>query len=88
MSDPNTYTAMAAFEASLDGQISIYPNDPLLLLNDDNKLWWYVKNLNSDQVGYVPAEYVEVIFKSYIYSCRLKELQGSIEQRIFKRLNL
>lgn len=62
MSDPNTYTAMASFDAALEGQISISPNDPLLLLNDDNKLWWYVKNLNSEETGYVPAEYVEVIF--------------------------
>jgi hypothetical protein len=58
----NTYTAMAVFKATLEGQISISPNDPLLLLNHENKMWWYVKNLKTDQVGYVPAEYVEVIF--------------------------
>jgi hypothetical protein len=55
-----SYTAMASFNATLEGQISISTNDSLLLLNDENKLWWYVKNLNTDEVGYVPAEYVEV----------------------------
>ena len=57
----STFTAMATFDAAQEGQISLVPNDPLLLLNDDDKLWWYVKNLRSNQVGYVPAEYVEVI---------------------------
>jgi hypothetical protein len=64
MEDQNTYTAMAMFKASLDGQITISPNDPLQLLNHQNKMWWYVKNLNTQEVGYVPAEYVEVFFYS------------------------
>ncbi|RKP17549.1 hypothetical protein ROZALSC1DRAFT_24093 [Rozella allomycis CSF55] len=62
--DPNRkhgecFYAIKTFVASLEGQITVYKNDVLTLLDDSNSYWWLVRSLKSGEVGYVPAENLE-----------------------------
>ena len=51
--------ALQTFKATVDSQIDVIKNEPLLLLDDSNNYWWLVKPLSSNQIGYIPAEIVE-----------------------------
>jgi hypothetical protein len=48
------------FEATVEGQASVVKGDSLTLLDDSNSYWWLVKVLKSNEVGYIPAENIEV----------------------------
>jgi hypothetical protein len=64
--------ALYTFAATVEGQASIVKGDALTLLDDSNSYWWLVKVLKTAEIGYIPAEIIEV---KYIYkkneSCTL-----------------
>jgi hypothetical protein len=52
--------ALFTFVASMDGQISVLRGEPLELLDDSNSYWWATKCLSTGEIGYIPAENIEV----------------------------
>jgi hypothetical protein len=52
--------ALHTFAATVDGQASVVKGDALTLLDDSNSYWWLVKVLKTSEVGYIPAENIEV----------------------------
>jgi hypothetical protein len=52
--------ALHTFAATVEGQATVVRGDALTLLDDSNSYWWLVKVLKSAEVGYIPAENIEV----------------------------
>src|SRR5690349_16887 len=52
--------ALHNFDATIDGQVGVERNNPLILLDDSNGYWWLVKVIKNEEVGYIPAENIEV----------------------------
>lgn len=59
--------ALHTFAATVEGQASVVRGDALTLLDDSNSYWWLVKVLKTAEVGYIPAENIEVW--RYFYFC-------------------
>lgn len=51
--------SMANFAATVKGQVSVSRNEPLFLLDDSHGFWWLVRSSYSNEVGYIPSEFVE-----------------------------
>jgi hypothetical protein len=51
--------ALFVFNATLEGQLDVLMGEPLELLDDSNSYWWLVRCLETEQVGYIPAENIE-----------------------------
>lgn len=58
--------ALHTFAATVEGQASVVRGDALTLLDDSNSYWWLVKVLKSAEVGYIPAENIEVSISSTV----------------------
>jgi hypothetical protein len=56
--------ALHTFVATVDGQASVVKGDAMTLLDDSNSYWWLIRALKASEVGYIPAENIEV--KNYI----------------------
>ena len=54
------YAIWSFFLANIDGQISVKKGESLELLDDSNSYWWAVKCLKIQDIGYIPAENIEV----------------------------
>jgi hypothetical protein len=52
--------ALHTFVATVEGQASVVKGDALTLLDDSNSYWWLVKVLKTGEIGYIPAENIEV----------------------------
>ena len=52
--------ALHTFVATVEGQASVVKGDALTLLDDSNSYWWLVSVLKTSEVGYIPAENIEV----------------------------
>lgn len=64
--------ALHTFAATVEGQASVVKGDALTLLDDSNSYWWLVKVLKTSEVGYIPAENIEVFHSSVsVYPERL-----------------
>ncbi len=55
--------ALHTFQATVEGQASVERGESLDLLDDSNSYWWLVKVLKNSEVGYIPAENIEVNFE-------------------------
>ncbi|KAF1803906.1 hypothetical protein FB192DRAFT_1279741 [Mucor lusitanicus] len=55
--------ALHTFAATVEGQASVVRGDALTLLDDSNSYWWLVKVLKTAEVGYIPAENIELTRK-------------------------
>lgn len=53
--------ALHTFVATVDGQASVIKGDAMTLLDDTNSYWWLVRALKTSEVGYIPAENIEVV---------------------------
>jgi hypothetical protein len=53
--------ALHTFVATVEGQASVVKGDALILMEDTNIYWWLVEVLKTNEVGYIPAENIEVI---------------------------
>jgi hypothetical protein len=56
----NVVYALHTFVATLEGQVCVLKGDSLALLDDSNSYWWLVRCLKTAEVGYIPAENIEV----------------------------
>lgn len=52
--------ALHTFVATVDGQASVVKGDAMTLLDDTNSYWWLIRALKASEVGYIPAENIEV----------------------------
>lgn len=52
--------ALHTFVATVEGQASVVKGDALILMEDTNIYWWLVEVLKTREVGYIPAENIEV----------------------------
>uniref|UniRef100_A0A5S6QFI7 Tyrosine-protein kinase n=1 Tax=Trichuris muris TaxID=70415 RepID=A0A5S6QFI7_TRIMR len=50
--------ALHSYESMEEGDLSFKKGDLMILHDNSNTDWWYVKHLNSEQSGYVPRTYV------------------------------
>lgn len=57
--------ALHTFVATVEGQASVVKGDALILMEDTNIYWWLVEVLKTREVGYIPAENIEV---SYLHA--------------------
>lgn len=71
--------ALHTFAATVEGQASVVRGDALTLLDDSNSYWWLVKVLKTAEVGYIPAENIEVKWCAWL----LKNLSFSTPTNIF-----
>ena len=55
--------ALHTFVANLEGQVCVLKGDSLVLLDDTNSYWWLVRCIKTAEVGYIPAENIEVTFR-------------------------
>ena len=55
--------ALHTFVATVEGQASVVKGDALTLLDDSNSYWWLIKVLKTSEVGYIPAENIEVRYE-------------------------
>lgn len=58
--DYHAVYARHVFIAAVEGQISVMQDDKLVLLDDTNAYWWLVRIIKTSDVGYIPAESIEV----------------------------
>ena len=56
----NLVYALHTFVATLEGQVCVLKGDSLQLLDDSNSYWWLVRCVKTEEVGYIPAENIEV----------------------------
>ncbi|KAI8984218.1 hypothetical protein BDF20DRAFT_858657 [Mycotypha africana] len=52
-----------SFQATVNGQASVKKGDALTLLDDSNSYWWLIRDLETSEVGYIPAENIETPFE-------------------------
>lgn len=55
--------ALHSFAATVEGQANVVKGDSLFLMDDSNSYWWLVRVLNTQEVGYIPAENIETPFE-------------------------
>lgn len=70
--------ALHTFVATVEGQATVYKGDALTLLDDSNSYWWLVSVIKTSEVGYIPAENIEVEIKREM----VKELNGILTTRV------
>lgn len=63
--------ALHTFVATVDGQASVVKGDAMTLLDDSNSYWWLIRALKASEVGYIPAENIEV--NNTVYQKKKKE---------------
>ncbi|CAG8444858.1 12729_t:CDS:2 [Dentiscutata erythropus] len=59
----NLVYASRTFRETVEGRVKVEKNDSLILLDDSNDYWWLVKLLKNEDVGYMPAEDIEMPFE-------------------------
>ncbi|THH15518.1 hypothetical protein EW146_g4969 [Bondarzewia mesenterica] len=55
--------SLHSFAATVEGQASVVKGDSLTLMDDSNSYWWLVRVLNTQEIGYIPAENIETPFE-------------------------
>ena len=55
--------ALHSFAATVEGQANVVKGDSLVLMDDSNSYWWLVRVLETQEVGYIPAENIETPFE-------------------------
>ncbi|KAL7748696.1 protein phosphatase regulator [Sorochytrium milnesiophthora] len=69
--------SLHTFVATMEGQVAVTRNEPLILLDDSNSYWWLVKPLKSNNIGYIPAEIVETPYERLARVNRQRNVQIS-----------
>ncbi|ORZ40666.1 hypothetical protein BCR44DRAFT_1098065 [Catenaria anguillulae PL171] len=72
--------ALHTFVATMEGQVAVVRNEPLILLDDSNSYWWLVKPLRSNTIGYIPAEIIETPYERL---ARVNQ-QKNVERALFR----
>src|ERR1700722_11930689 len=57
--DLDVVYALHNFQKTHSDQISVLKGHRLAVLDDTNNFWWLVRNIETREVGYIPAENVE-----------------------------
>ncbi|KAJ3359552.1 hypothetical protein GGF32_009198 [Allomyces javanicus] len=70
--------ALHTFVATMEGQVAVVRNEPLILLDDSNSYWWLVKPLRSNTIGYIPAEIVETPYERLARVNRQKNIERAL----------
>ena len=55
--------SLHSFVATVEGQASVVKCDTLILMDDGNSCWWLVRILKTHEIGYIPAEDIEMPFE-------------------------
>lgn len=58
---PETVYAVRPFHATLAGHVDANVGDELVLINDTHWYWWLVRVQRTACIGYIPAEFVELL---------------------------
>ncbi|CAG8617969.1 6460_t:CDS:2 [Cetraspora pellucida] len=61
--EPGLVYALRTFTETVEGRAKVEKGDSLILLDDSNNYWWLVKILKNGDVGYMPAEDIEMPFE-------------------------
>ncbi|KAJ2801541.1 protein phosphatase regulator [Coemansia guatemalensis] len=73
--DFNYVYALFHFLQMVDGQVTVDEGEKLTLLDDSNSYWWLVQKLNTNQMGYIPADNIETAFGKLARVNRRKNLK-------------
>ncbi|KAJ2080400.1 protein phosphatase regulator [Coemansia sp. RSA 988] len=73
--DFNFVYALFHFLQMVDGQVSVDEGEKLTLLDDSNSYWWLVQKLDTNQMGYIPADNIETAFGKLARVNRRKNLK-------------
>lgn len=52
--------ALQTFARNGENLVCVLRGDKLILLNDENNYWWLVRTVKTGEIGYVPADIIEV----------------------------
>ena len=58
--------AIQTFAGNAEGQVCVLRGDTLQLLDDSNSYWWLVRTIKTGEIGYIPAENIEVRSSCFI----------------------
>lgn len=48
------------FVARLEGQVTVFEEEPVLLLDDSHPFWWLIRLVKTGEVGFIPGEITDV----------------------------
>ncbi|KAJ1677277.1 protein phosphatase regulator, partial [Spiromyces aspiralis] len=71
----NYVYALFEFPAMVEGQLTVYQGERMVLLQDDNPYWWLVHLPRTREIGYIPADNVETAPEKLARVNRRKNLQ-------------
>jgi SH3 domain len=79
--------ALFVFIATLEGQLDVLKGEPLELLDDSNSYWWLVRCLETQQVGYIPAENIETPYERLARLNRSRNIENAmvIDEDVLKK---
>jgi len=60
MSLDEWWYAVCTYDAPSEEQLSIINGEAIQLIDDSDNEWWYAKCPRTEQVGYIPALFIEV----------------------------
>ncbi|KAJ1911839.1 protein phosphatase regulator [Mycoemilia scoparia] len=52
--------ALFEFPAMVEGQVTVHQGEKMVLLDDSNAYWWLVQLVSNDEIGFIPADNVEM----------------------------
>ena len=61
------------FVARLEGQVTVFEEEPVLLLDDSHPFWWLIRLVKTGEVGFIPGEITDVSVD--LVSCIICEYQ-------------
>ncbi|KAF0525472.1 putative SH3 domain protein [Gigaspora margarita] len=80
--------ASRTFRETVEGRVKVERGDSLILLDDSNDYWWLVKLLKNDEVGYMPAEDIEMPSEKLARINKHKNVDLTIPKNIIEENNL
>eukprot|EP00833_Pecoramyces_ruminatium_P011978 jgi/Orpsp1_1/1186010/evm.model.c7180000096440.1 len=67
--------AYHTFVANVEGQICVQKDDVLDLLDDTHDYWWLVRCISTNEIGYLPADNIELPYERVARANRFKNVQ-------------
>ncbi|ORX45157.1 hypothetical protein BCR36DRAFT_333430 [Piromyces finnis] len=67
--------AYHTFIANVEGQICVQKDDVLDLLDDTHDYWWLVRCISTNEIGYLPADNIELPYERVARANRFKNVQ-------------
>jgi hypothetical protein len=67
------------YKGATEQELDFNKDDEMMLINDDNKDWWFVENQSTGEKGYIPATYVRVLERDRVADIDQDEASDSVD---------